>query len=102
MSRKRKTSLKDILKIFTGSKNELESESCNNVDPAPPLDIPYPKTSRSRTDKTTNKVKISGDIINKVLSDYKASSGDESGTDDNTLSNIFTRVLTRARKKKKD
>jgi len=100
MPRKRKTSLKDILKIFTGSKNKLESEPCKNGNPAPPLDIPYPKTSR--TDKTTNKVKYSGDIINKVLSDFKASSGDESGTDDNTWSNIFTRVLTRARKKKKD
>ena len=102
MSRKRKTSLKDIFKIFTGSKNKLESEPCENPSPAPPLDIPYPNTSRNRTNKTTNKVKISGDIINKVLSDYTASSGDESGTDDNTLSNIFTRILTGARKKKKD
>ena len=101
MSRKRKTSLKDMLKIFTGSKNMLKSEPCENPSPAPPLDIPYPNTNRNRTDKTTNKVKITGDII-KVLSDFKASSGDESGTDDNTLSNIFTRVLTRARKKKKD
>jgi len=64
--------------------NQLVSDICEQVDLPSGLDIPFPKNSSMRDG--SKKVKIGG-------------SGDEPSTLE-TLSNIFTRKRSSARKKK--
>ena len=98
---KKKSSLKDLLSLLKGTQKAQRLDPCDSIDQVPPLDIPYPKTDRSSKHHTTDKNKFTGDIMGKISSTFKPSSGDESGIDDNPLTSIFTRILTGAKKKKK-
>jgi len=76
--------------------NQLVSDICEQVDLPSGLDIPFPKNSSMRDG--SKKVKIGGSKVG--LKDiFNKSEGDEPSTLE-TLSKIFTRKRSSARKKK--